>query len=168
LYEKTIKFEYNIFHDTYVLTKTEGIVAINEARGNKQVGVVMLIFLTYNGLRDRRAPIKASNTFKKIYNIPHPPPKDLLHETLYTVIPAMELRMEFFVSILQSLAIIGETVYNVYGGSKFMYVAMVSSYSLFYKRSFIMFLGSVVLVVLAWSLIVDIYERTFVKVNGFS
>lgn len=35
LYEETIKFEYNIFHNTYVPVKTEGIIAINEARGNK-------------------------------------------------------------------------------------------------------------------------------------
>jgi hypothetical protein len=35
LYEKTIKFEYDIFHSTYVPAKTEGIVAINEARGIK-------------------------------------------------------------------------------------------------------------------------------------
>ena len=126
LYENTIKFEYNIFHSTYVPAKTEGIVAINEARGNKQVGAVSLIFLTYNALRNGRAPIKAINTFKKIYNIPHPPPKDIFQETLFTVYPALELRMEFYVSILQGLAMNGETVYNVFAGSKFMYAAMVS------------------------------------------
>ena len=126
LYENTIKFEYSIYHSTYVPAKTEGIVAINEARGNKQVGAVSLIFLTYNALRHGRAPVKASNTFKKIYSIPHPPPKELLQETLYTVFPALELRLEFYVSVLQSLAISGETVYNVFGGSKFMYAAMVS------------------------------------------
>jgi hypothetical protein len=141
LYEKTIKFEYNIYHNTYVLAKTEGIVVINEARGNKQVGAVSLVFLTFNQLRDGRAPIKASNVFKKIYNIPHPPPKDLFQETLFTVVPAVELRMEFYVSILQSLTIHGETVYNIYKGSKFLYAAMVSSRSLFYERSFVMFIG---------------------------
>ena len=52
LYEETIKFEYNIFHSIYVPAKTEWIVAINEARGNKQVGAVSLIFLTYNALRN--------------------------------------------------------------------------------------------------------------------
>ena len=66
------------------------------------------------------------NTFKKIYNIPHPPPKDIFQETLFTVYPALELRMEFYVSILQGLAMNGETVYNVFAGSKFMYAAMVS------------------------------------------
>ena len=59
LYKDTIKFEYNIFHSTYVHVKTEGIMAINKARGNKQVGVVSLIFLTYNALRNGQAPIKA-------------------------------------------------------------------------------------------------------------
>ena len=35
LYDQTIKFEYNIYHNTYVPARTKGIVAINEARGNK-------------------------------------------------------------------------------------------------------------------------------------
>ena len=117
--------------------KTEGIVAIDEARGNKQVGAVSLIFLTYNVLRNGQAPVKANNTFKKIYNIPHPPPKELLQETLYTVFPALELRLEFYVSVLQGLAMNGETVYNVFGGNKFMYVAMVSSPTKLYERSFV-------------------------------
>ena len=137
LYDETIKFEYNIFHSTYVPAKTEGIVAINEARGNKQVGAVSLIFLTYNSLRNGRAPVKVSTTFKKIYTIPHPPPKELLQETLYTVFPALELRMEFYVSVMQGLAMSGETVYNVFGGSKFMYAAMVSSHPKLYERSFV-------------------------------
>src|ERR1700738_2870976 len=137
LYDETIKFEYNIFHSTYMPAKTEGIVAINEARGNKQVGAVSLIFLSYNALRNGRAPVKANSTFKKIYSIPPPPPKDLLQETLYTVFPALELRMEFYVSVLQSLVISGETVYNVCGGSKFMYAAMVSCPNSIYESSLV-------------------------------
>ena len=46
MYE-TINFEYNIFHITYVPANTEGIVAVNEAKGNKQVGTVSLLFLTH-------------------------------------------------------------------------------------------------------------------------
>ena len=120
--------------------------------------------------------MKANNTFKKIYSIPHPPPKELLQETLYTVFPALELRLEFYVSVLQSLAISGETVYNVFGGSKFMYAAMVSSPSN-YERAFVMFIDSDVLIVLAllslsgliWPCCnVDVYERTFVYADMFA
>ena len=124
LYE-TIKFEYNIFQSTYVPAKTEGVVANNEYK-NKQVGAVSLIFLTHNKSQQGRPIIKAKDVFKKMYEIPVPPPKDLLQENLYTVWPALELRMEFYMSILQALATQGETVYNVFGGSKFMYAAMVS------------------------------------------
>jgi len=46
LYEETVKFEYNIFHNTYVPAKTKGIVTINKAGGNKQVGAVSFIFST--------------------------------------------------------------------------------------------------------------------------
>ena len=106
LYENTIKFEYSIYHSTYVPAKTEGIMAINEARGNKQVGAVSLIFLTYNALSHGRASVKTSNTFKKIYNIPHPLQGTAIG-ALYTVFPALELRLEFYVFVLQSLAISG-------------------------------------------------------------
>ena len=149
LYDSTIKFEYSVYQSTYVPAKTEGIVVINEARGNKQVGAVSLVFLTHLHVRDGRVPIKASNVFKKIYNIPHPPPKDLFQETLFTVIPAVELRMEFYISVLQSLTTHGETVYSVYGGSKFMYAAMVSFLCFYYERSFVMFICSLLLCILA-------------------
>ena len=126
LYETFIKYEYTIFHSTYLPCKTEGITAINEGRGIKQTRAISLIFLTYNKQRDGRAPVKSSH-FKKLYSVPHPPPKELFQETLYTVYPANELRMEFYIDVLQGLAMNGETVYNVYGGSKFMYAAMVSN-----------------------------------------
>ena len=129
LYEKHIKFKYNIFHSTYLPCKTEGITGINEAKGVKQTGAVSLVFLTYNQLRDGRLPIKSSH-FKKMYSVPHPPPKELFQETLYSVYPGNELRMEFYVNILQGLAMNGETVYNVFGGSKFIYAAMVSQHGI--------------------------------------
>lgn len=51
-YEAYIKFKYNIFHGTYLPYKTEDMTAINEAKGNKQVGAVSLIFLMYNKLKE--------------------------------------------------------------------------------------------------------------------
>ena len=65
LYEKTTKFKYNIYHNTYIPAKTERIVIINEARGNKQVGAVSLVFLTFNHLRDEKAPIKAISNSRR-------------------------------------------------------------------------------------------------------
>jgi hypothetical protein len=166
LYEKTIKFEYSIYHSTYVPAKTEGIVVINEDRGHRQVGAVSLVFLTYNQLREGRAHIKASTIFKKIYSIPQPSPKELFEETIFTMDPAVELRMEFYVSILQSLAVHGDTVYSVFGGSKFMYAAMVSS--LIKLRTLVRkFFCSIVSVIFAFSKNPHIYERTFVNVNAF-
>jgi hypothetical protein len=159
-YEGYIKHEYNLFHSTYLPCKTEGITAINEARGIKQVEAVSLMFLTYNKLRAGRAPIKSSH-FKKLYSVPPPPPKELFQETLYSVYPGNELRMEFYVSVLQGLAMDGETVYNVFGGSKFIYAAMVShapiSVSL-YERPFVN--------VYEHSWFSSIYERPFVYIPG--
>ena len=136
LYEATIKYEYNIYHSTYVPAKTEGIMAFPEARGVKQVGAICLLFLTLTEERDGRAPIKASTIFKKIYKGPASPPKELLQETLFSVFPAQELRMEFYVTLLRDLCAEGETVYNVAGGTKFMYAAMVSPHHT-YERSFV-------------------------------
>jgi hypothetical protein len=72
--------------------------------------------------------------------------------------------MEFYVSILQSLTVHGDTVYSVYGGTKFMYAAMVSS--LIRLRTLVRkFFGLIVSVILAGSMNLHIYERTFVNVN---
>jgi hypothetical protein len=166
LYEKTIKFEYSIYHNTYVPAKTEGIVVINEDRGHRKVGAVSLVFLTYNHLREGRTPIKASMVFKKIYTIPEPSPKELFHETIFTMDPAVELRMEFYISILQSLTVHGETVYSVFGGSKFMYAAMVSYLSSL--RTLVRkFIGLIVSLIFSFSRNPVIYERTFVNINGY-
>ena len=78
-----------------------------------------LIFLRYNALRNGHVSIKMNKTFKKIYNVP-PLPRELLEEMLYSVFPALKLKMKFYISVLQGLAMNGEMVYNVLGGSKFM------------------------------------------------
>ena len=125
LYKPTIKFEYSIFHNTYVPAKIDGVVAFPEARGVRLVGAISLIFLTLKEERNGRAPIKANNVFKKIDNIPSPTPKELLQETLFTGFPAQELRIDFYVTLLRDLYVEGEMVYNMAGRTKFMYAAMV-------------------------------------------
>ena len=124
LYDTHIKFQYTIVHSAYLPCKTEGITLFNEARGVKQVGTVSLLFLTYNTQRDGRLPIPSTH-FSKLYSVPHPPPKDLFQETLYSVYPGKELRLDFYINILQGLTMSGETVYNIFGGSKFIYASMV-------------------------------------------
>ena len=76
----------------------------------------------------------------------------------------LELRLEFCVSVLQSLEINGETVYNVCGGNKFMYTAMVSSFVNIYERSFVKFMASAKLDVFSCynSVINCLSLRTFV------
>ena len=80
--------------------------------------------------------------------------------------PAVELRMEFYVSILQSLAVHGDTVYSVFGRSKFMYAAMVS-YLIRLRTLVRKFFCLIVSVIFAFSKNPNIYERTFVNVNAF-
>jgi len=80
--------------------------------------------------------------------------------------PAVELRMEFYVSILQSLIVHGETVYSVFGGSKFMYAAMVS-YLISLRTLVRKFIRLIVSLIFSFSRNPHIYERTFVNVSGY-
>ena len=50
-----------------------------------------------------------------------------MEETMYTLYPAYELRMDFYIGILKALTGMNETIYNVFGGTKFVYAALVSS-----------------------------------------
>lgn len=125
LYNSALSVDYNIFISTYVPAKTEGLTVIQEARGFKQVGVVQLYFLTCKKSATGRLPVKHS-IFKKMYDLPAPHAKELIEETMYTIYPAVELRMEFYLEILQLLTVRGETIFNVFGGTKVVYAALVS------------------------------------------
>jgi hypothetical protein len=98
LYNSTMDVEYDIFYSTYVPVKTEG-----------------------------RLPVKAKNVFKKIHQLPPPHPKELMDEAMYATYPAYELRMDFYVGVLKAVTVMNETVYNVFGGNKFVYAALVST-----------------------------------------
>ena len=138
LYTSTMDLEYDLYHSTYIPAKTEGITVIQEARGVKQVGAVQLYFLTRKSSPTGRLPIKAHDVFKKIYSLPPPHPKELVEETMYAIYPAYELRMDFYIGVLKALTVMSETVYNVFGGTKFVYAALVSSYLSFHPLIFCM------------------------------
>ena len=95
LYKSKMDLEYDLYQSTYVPAKTEGVTVIQEVRGTKQVGAVTLFFLTHKSSPSGRLPIKAQEVFKKIYSLPPPHPKELLEETMFTISPAYELRMDF-------------------------------------------------------------------------
>lgn len=119
--------EYNLYHSTYVPAKTEGIVVLQEAAGVvTQNEVLNLYFLTHKKSPTGRQPIKASAVFRKIYSLESPQPKELMEETLYTIYPQLELRLDFYVGILKILCMAGDTIFNVFGGTKLMYAALVS------------------------------------------
>lgn len=127
LYHEKMSTEYNLYHSTYVPAKTEGIVVLQEAAGVvTQNEVLNLYFLTHKKSPTGRQPIKASAVFRKIYSLESPQPKELMEETLYTIYPHLELRLDFYVGILKILCMAGDTIFNVFGGTKLMYAALVS------------------------------------------
>ena len=65
LYISTMNLQYDLYHNTYIPTKTEGITVVQESRGSKQVGAVQLYFLTHKSSQTGRLPIKANEVFKK-------------------------------------------------------------------------------------------------------
>ena len=142
LYKSTMDLEYDLYQSTYAPAKTEGVTVIQEARGTKQVGAVTLFFLTHKSSPSGRLPIKAQEVFKKIYSLPPPHPKELLEETMFTISPAYELRMDFYIGVLKALTVMSETVYNVFGGTKFVYAALVSIYVTFPSRILCNFTGA--------------------------
>jgi hypothetical protein len=133
LYTSTMNLQYDLYHSTYIPAKTEGITVVQEARGVKQVGAIQLYFLTHKSSPTGRLPIKANDVFKKVYSLPPPHPKELVEETMYALYPAYELRMDFYIGILKAFTGMSETVYNVFGGTKFVYAALVSSMSFFHS-----------------------------------
>ena len=128
-----MNLQYDLYHSTYIPAKTEGITVVQEARGVKQVGAIQLYFLTHKSSPSGRLPIKANDVFKKVYELPPPHPKELVQETMYALYPAYELRMDFYIGILKALTGMSETVYNVFGGTKFVYAALVSFISFFHS-----------------------------------
>ena len=127
LYTSMMDLQYDLYQSTYIPAKTEGITVVQEARGVKEVGAVQLYFLTHKSSPTGRLPIKANDVFKKVYSLTPPHPKELVEETMYALYPAYELRMDFYIGILKALTAMSETVYNVFGGTKFVYAALVSS-----------------------------------------
>ena len=99
----------------------------------KHVGAIELYFLTHKSPPTGRLPIKANDVFKKVYELSPPHPKKLVQETMYALYPAYELRMDFYIGILKALTGLSETVYNVFGGTKFVYATLVSSMSFFHS-----------------------------------
>ena len=93
----------------------------------KQVEAVQLYFFTHKSSPTGRLSIKANVVFKKLYSLPAPHSKKHMEETMYTIYPAYELRMDFYIGILKALTVINETVYNVFRSTKFVYATLVSS-----------------------------------------
>ena len=90
------------------------------------MGAVALYFLTHKSSPTGRLPIKAYDVFKKVYSLPPPHPKELVEETMYAIYPAYELWIDFYIGVSKALTIMSETVYNVFGGTKFVYTVVVS------------------------------------------
>ena len=127
LYHEKMSTEYNLYHNTYIPAKTEGIAVLQEAAGVvKQHKTLNLYFLTHKNFPSGRLPIKANAVLRKIYSLPTPQTKELMEETLYAIYLQLELRLDFYVGILKILCMTGDTIYNVFGVTKLMYAALVS------------------------------------------
>lgn len=133
LYNNSLYTSYNIFITTYVPTKTKGLIVVHEAKGFKQVGELQLCFLTCKNSSTGRLSIKHL-IFKKLYDHPAPHAKVVIKETMFNNYLAIELCMEFNVDILQCLTNQGNIVNNVFGSTKSMYSALVSSYTILYTN----------------------------------
>ncbi len=127
LFHEKMSTGYELYHSTYVPAKTEGMYIMQEAvAGVKNPEAVALMFLTHRNSPSGREPVKAVAAFRRIYSLDVPYPKELYEELIYTINPSWELRLDFYLGVLKTLCMAGDTVYNVFGGTKFMYAALVS------------------------------------------
>jgi hypothetical protein len=128
-----MNLQYDLYHNTYIPAKTEGIIVIQEARRMKQVEVVALYFLTYKSSPSGRLPIKAHDVFKKVYSLPPSHPKKLVEEIVCNL---SDVRAPN--GFLKALTVMSETVYNVFGRTKIVHIAFVSSCMYFFLYIFCM------------------------------
>lgn len=72
-----------------------------------------------------------------MYDLPAPHPKDMKEDTVFSIHMATKLCMECYLDILRHLIGFGDTMYNAFGNTKFIYAALVNfSYpflSMFYN-----------------------------------
>ena len=129
LYRSTLSDQYTIHRSQYMPCPSEG-VAHNMEKKNKQISCITLYFLVKIQRSQSLAGLDPEKDIKSIFKVADGRDKDraLYDESKYVIHTQFELRLDFYVEVLRMFTRKGDTVFNVFGGSKFLYAGMVSSH----------------------------------------
>lgn len=128
LYElvKRLQPDYAVSKSHYNPAPAEGCYASCFNKKTKQCSTVCLYFVFKAAfLNDASHPL---HRMEKLFKVPdglgNSP--SLYDESKYAMYPSDELRMGFYIDIMKKLTSRGDTVFNVFGGTKPMFAGMVS------------------------------------------
>lgn len=118
--------EYVVSKAHYIPAPAEGAYTSLRDKKTKSMGVLTLYFV-YKAtlLKVENHPMSRMD---KLFQVPEGlgNSKCLYDEAKYANYPADELRMDFYLRLMRMLTKRGDSIFNVFGGSKPMYAALVS------------------------------------------
>ena len=108
----------------YVAASTEGAYTSLMNKKTKNLSLVCLYFVYKAELN---VPYHPMSRMKSVFSIQEGTPMcdGLSEESKYANYPAEEFRMEFYLYLLRTLTKRGDNIFNIFGGTKPMYAAMV-------------------------------------------
>ena len=122
---RKLQSDYTVSKSHYVATSTEGAYTSLMNKKTKNLSLVCLYFVYKAELLN--VPDHPMSRMKSVFSIQEGTPMcdGLSEESKYANYPADEFRMEFYLYLLRTLTKRGDNIFNVFGGTKPMYVAMV-------------------------------------------
>lgn len=135
---RKLQSDYTVHKAHYVAASTEGAYTSLMNKKTKNLSLVCLYFVYKAELN---VPDHPMSRMKSVFSIQEGTPMcdGLSEESKYANYPADEFRMEFYLYLLRTLTKRGDSVFNVFGGTKPMYAAMVC-YTL-NQRSVVVWVG---------------------------
>ena len=125
--------DYAVSKSHYSPAPAEGLYSVMKDKKTKRVESLCLFFVYKAELvRQQNHPI---SRMESLFQVPDALGNDKRYydEAKYANYPAGELRMDFYLRVLRVLTQRGDCIFNVFGGSKMVYAALVSENSLLNK-----------------------------------
>jgi hypothetical protein len=119
--------DYAVSKSHYVPAPAEGVYTTLKDKKTKVLSLLCLYFVfKANLLKDPSHPL---TRMEKLFQVRDGmgASKSLYDEAKYAMYPADELRMEFYLRIMRALTRRGDAIFNIFGGTKPIFVGMVSS-----------------------------------------
>lgn len=117
--------EYAVSKSHYIAAPAEGAFSTLRDKKNKVVNVLALYFVYQAKLLQGGS--NPMSRMDKLFQVPEGlgNQRCLYDEAKYANYPADELRMEFYLRIMRTLTRRGDSIFNIFGGTKPIYAALV-------------------------------------------